>query len=164
MYALQRELAGETLEESPFPHRLSGNLIPRIDTVMEGDYTREELKMVFETRKIMGLDDIPISATCVRVPVVRTHSESVQVTTKDALDLADIRAAFDKADGVQVQDDPRADVYPTPLAVTGQDDVFIGRLRRAPDEANVYDMWVVGDQLLKGAALNAVQIAERLNL
>jgi len=164
MYALQRELAGETLEKSPFPHRLSGNLIPRIDTVMEGDYTREELKMVFETRKIMGLDDIPISATCVRVPVVRTHSESVQVTTKDALDLADIRAAFDKADGVQVQDDPRADVYPTPLAVTGQDDVFIGRLRRAPDEANVYDMWVVGDQLLKGAALNAVQIAERLNL
>ena len=163
MHTLRRELAGEAIEDSVFPHRLAGNLIPRIDTVMDGDYTREELKMVFETRKIMGLDDIPISATCVRVPVERTHSESIQVMTKDALKLDDIRAAFERAPGVQVQDDLRADVYPTPLAVTGEDDVYIGRLRRAPDEANVYDMWVVGDQLLKGAALNAVQIAERLD-
>ena len=162
MFTLQRELSGETVEDSVFPHRLAGNLIPRIDTVMEGDYTREELKMVYETRKIMGLPDIPISATCVRVPVERTHSESIQVTTKDALSLEDIRGAFSRAPGVEVQDNPREDVYPTPLAVTGTDDVYVGRLRKAPDEDKVYDLWVVGDQLLKGAALNAVQIAERL--
>ncbi len=160
MDVLRREIAGEKVTDSVFPHRLAGNLVPRIDTVMDGAYTREELKMVHETRKIMGLPPIPISATCVRVPVERAHSESVYVATESPLTLDAIRSAFEKAPGVSVIDAPAEDRYPTPLAVTGQDDVFVGRLRQAIGEENAYCFWVVGDQILKGAALNAVQIAE----
>lgn len=162
MDRLRRELSGEDVDDDIFPHRLAGNLIPRIDRLMDGGYTKEELKMVYETRKIMGLPDIPISATCVRVPVERAHSESIQVTTKDDIALADLTKALADADGVQVVDDPENDRYPTPLAVSGADDVFVGRIRRAPDDERTYDLWVVGDQVLKGAALNAVQIAEIL--
>jgi aspartate-semialdehyde dehydrogenase len=157
---LRRELAGENLAQSVFPHRLAGNLIPRIDKMMDGAYTKEELKMVHETRKIMELPPIPISATCVRVPVERAHSESIQVTTREALSLDAIRRAIEEAPGVQLLDEPEKDSYPTPLQASGQDDVFIGRLRRGIDEENVTNLWVVGDQVRKGAALNAVQIAE----
>jgi aspartate-semialdehyde dehydrogenase len=168
MDALLRELGGEGGEErvkakdSPFPHRIAGNLIPRIDTLQDNGYTREEMKMVLETRKIMGLPPIPISATCVRVPVERAHSESVQITTRSPLTLEQIRAAIAAAPGVSLLDSPREDVYPTPLSVSGQDDVYVGRIRRHPDEPNTYDFWIVGDQIRKGAALNAVQIAEEL--
>jgi aspartate-semialdehyde dehydrogenase len=168
MDALIRELEGEgkdnatACEGSPFPHRLAGNLVPRIDTVQDNDYTREEMKMVFETRKIMGLGPVPISATCVRVPVERAHSESIQVTTREPLPVSKLREALEAAPGVSVLDDPRSDVYPTPLVMSGEDDVFVGRIRRHPDEKATYDIWVVGDQILKGAALNAVQIAEKL--
>ena len=147
MDALRRELAGEQLDDSPFPHRLAGNLVPRIDVVQDDGYTKEELKMTLETRKIMGLGQVPISATCVRVPVERAHSESIQVSTESPLDISAIREAFEKAPGLQA---------------AAQDDVFVGRLRQHPDEAATYDLWVVGDQIRKGAALNAVQIAEEL--
>ena len=162
MDALRRELAGEQLDDSPFPHRLAGNLVPRIDVVQDNGYTKEELKMTLETRKIMGLGQVPISATCVRVPVERAHSESIQVSTESPLDISTIREAFEKAPGLQVIDDPHDDRYPTPLQAADQDDVFVGRLRQHPDEASTYDFWVVGDQIRKGAALNTVQIAEEL--
>ena len=162
MDALRRELAGEQLDDSPFPHRLAGNLVPRIDVVQDDGYTKEELKMTLETRKIMGLGQVPISATCVRVPVERAHSESIQVSTESPLDISVIREAFEKAPGLQVIDDPHDDRYPTPLQAADQDDVFVGRLRQHPDEAATYDLWVVGDQIRKGAALNTIQIAEEL--
>ena len=162
MDALRRELAGEQLADSPFPHRLAGNLVPRIDVVQDDGYTKEELKMTLETRKIMGLGQVPISATCVRVPVERAHSESIQVSTESPLDISASREAFEKAPGLQVIDDPHDDRYPTPLQAADQDDVFVGRLRQHPDEAATYDLWVVGDQIRKGAALTAVQIAEEL--
>lgn len=162
MDALRRELAGEELEDSPFPHRLAGNLFPRIDVVQDNGYTKEEMKMVLETRKIMGLEGVPISATCVRVPVERAHSESIQVSTESPLELDAIRAAFEQAAGLQVIDEPSEDRYPTPLQAADQDDVYVGRLRSHPDEEETYDFWVVGDQIRKGAALNTVQIAEAL--
>jgi aspartate-semialdehyde dehydrogenase len=175
MDALARELAGEggsasrsypdtrsKAAASPFPHRLAGNLVPRIDVLLENGYTREEMKMVHETRKIMGLPAIPISATCVRVPVERAHSESVQVTTESPLTLDRIRAAIEGAPGVSLLDAPLQDVYPMPLEVSGRDDVYVGRIRRHPEEDSTYDLWIVGDQIRKGAALNAVQIAEEI--
>ena len=173
MDALERELSGEgqpsatvppntKAKDSPFPHRLAGNLIPRIDVLGDNGYTGEEMKMVRETRKIMSLSAIPISATCVRVPVARAHSEAVQVSTEKALSLDEIRAAIQAAPGVCVVDAPKEDVYPTPVAVSGADDVEVGRIRKHPDEPNTYDFWIAGDQIRKGAALNAVQIAEVL--
>jgi aspartate-semialdehyde dehydrogenase len=162
MDALRKELVGERLQTSPFPHRLAGNLIPRIDKLMDGGYTKEELKMVHETRKIMSLPPIPISSTCVRVPVERAHSESILVTTRDALDLDVIRRALSEAPGVRVIDQPEKDEYPTPLVASGKGEVLVGRIRKAIDEPNACNLWVVGDQILKGAALNAVQIAESL--
>ena len=160
MDALRRELAGGEVPDSPFPHRLAGNLIPRIDTLGENGYTREEMKMALETRKILGVENLAVSATCVRVPVARAHSEAVEVTTQDPLSLAEIRQAVKDAPGVRLLDVPAEDVYPTPLEVSGQDDVYVGRLRMHPDDPSTCALWVVGDQLLKGAALNAVQIAE----
>src|SRR5262245_57944161 len=160
MDVLRRELAGEKVEHSVFPHRLAGNLIPRIDACLENGYTKEEMKMVNETRKIMQLDPIPISATCVRVPVERAHSESVQLTTERPLSLEEVRGALRKASGVTLIDEAQHDRYPTPLIVSGKDDVHVGRIRIHPSEPNTYDLWIVGDQIRKGAALNAVQIAE----
>ena len=168
MDALDRELGGEgggsdPAEGSPFPYRLAGNLIPRIDSVEGNGYTREEMKMVWETRKIMALgEDVSISATCVRVPIPRAHSESIQITLEDTVPLADIRMAIAAAPGVQLSDDAAADLYPTPLELSGADDVVVGRIRQHPNEPNTYDLWIVGDQIRKGAALNAVQIAEKL--
>ncbi len=162
MDVLRREIAGETVKDSVFPHRLAGNLIPRIDALLENGYTKEEMKMVNETLKIMELDPIPISATCVRVPVERAHSESVQITTEKPLTLDQIQASIREAPGVDLLDEPKADHYPTPLSVSGKDDVVVGRIRIHPSEPNTYDLWIVGDQIRKGAALNAVQIAEIL--
>ena len=110
----------------------------------------------------MSLPCIPISATCVRVPVERAHSEAVQVTTEKLLSLEEIREAIRAAPGVCVLDAPRDDVYPTPVMASGADDVQVGRIRKHPDEPNTYDLWIAGDQIRKGAALNAVQIAEVL--
>ena len=137
-------------------------MVPRIDTLQDGGYTREEMKMVWETRKIMGLETATISATCVRVPVERAHSEAVQISTERALELAEIRQAIEAAPGVVLKDNPLADDYPTPLFASGEDEVFVGRLRQHPDERSTYDLWIVGDQIRKGAALNTIQIGETM--
>lgn len=146
---------------SKFKYQLAFNLIPQIDVFLDNDYTKEEMKMHNETRKIMHAD-IAVSATTVRVPVYRAHSEAVWVETEQPLDIATVRAAMQKADGLVVEDDPRNSIYPMPLFVAGKDPVYVGRLRKDIANPNGLTFWCVGDQIKKGAALNAVQIAEYL--
>ncbi|HBN46587.1 MAG TPA: aspartate-semialdehyde dehydrogenase [Prevotella sp.] len=146
---------------SKFPHQLAYNVIPQIDKMTPNDYTKEEMKMFNETRKIMH-SDIRTSATCVRVSSLRSHSESVWFETEQPVSVEAIREALEKAPGVTVVDDPQNYVYPMPLESAGKDDVFVGRIRKdlADDLGNT--LWLTGDQIRKGAALNAVQIAEYL--
>ena len=144
-----------------FFYQLVGNLIPQIDVFANDDYTKEELKMYNETRKIMH-SDIEVSATCIRVPVLRAHSEAVWVETEKPVSPEDARAAFAKAEGVVLQDDPANKEYPMPLFVAGQDPVYVGRVRKDLANPNGFSFWVVADQIKKGAALNAVQIAQYL--
>ncbi len=145
-----------------FPKQISFNLIPRIDAVQENYYTREEIKMVKETRKIMGDDSIAITCTTVRVPVFRAHAISVNVETERKITREKARELIDNFPGCEVMDDPTNDVYPTPLFATGKDNCYVGRIREDESIDNGLNYWVVGDQLRKGAALNAVQIAETL--
>ncbi len=152
-------------EVMPFPgaqrHRpIAFNLVPQVDRFGKDGYTKEEWKMVDETRKILELPDLPVTATTVRVPVFRSHAESVYVETGSVVDLERVRDILARADGVVVRDDPEALEYPTPLDATGGWDVIVGRIRRDLGEERALNLWLVGDQLLKGAALNAVQIAE----
>jgi aspartate-semialdehyde dehydrogenase len=136
------------------------NLIPQIDVFLDNLYTKEEMKMVNETRKIFDDQDMRITATTVRVPVYRSHSESVNVEFEHDLDLADMRQALEHFPGVQVMDEPNDQVYPMPLYTSGKNDCYVGRLRRDESNPNTFNFWVVGDQIRKGAALNALQIAE----
>lgn len=152
---------GEEPEVSKFAYQLAYNVIPQIDVFAADDYTKEELKMYHETRKIMH-SDIAVSATCVRVPVSRAHSEAIWVETEKPLELEDVREAFRKAPGVVLQDDPEDQVYPMPLFIAEKDPVYVGRLRRDIATPNGLTFWCVADQIKKGAALNAVQIAEYL--
>jgi aspartate-semialdehyde dehydrogenase len=145
-----------------FPKQISFNLIPRIDAVQENYYTREEMKMVNETRKIMGDDSIAITCTTVRVPVFRAHAISVNVETERKITREKARELIDNFPGCEIMDDPANDVYPTPLFATGKDNCYVGRIREDESIDNGLNYWVVGDQLRKGAALNAVQIAETL--
>ncbi len=145
-----------------FPVQIANNVIPHIDVFYDNGYTKEEMKMVYETHKIMGDDSIKISATTVRVPVMTSHSESVMMETKDKLSMEQIRKALREAEGVVLKDDFANEVYPTTLDSSGNDDVYVGRIREDLSADNGISMWVVGDQLRKGAALNAVQIAEEL--
>jgi len=145
-----------------FPVQIANNVIPHIDVFYDNGYTKEEMKMVYETHKIMGDDSIKISATTVRVPVMTSHSESVMMETKDKLSMKQIRKALGEAEGVVLKDDFANEVYPTTLDSSGKDDVYVGRIREDLSADNGISMWVVGDQLRKGAALNAVQIAEEL--
>ncbi len=142
-----------------FAYQLANNLIPQIDVFTDNGYTKEELKMHNETRKILH-SDVTVCATCVRVPVMRSHSESVWVQTAEPLDLKDVRAAFEAMDGVVVIDNPAAREYPMPLLSSGKDPVYVGRLRADLTDPRGLTFWCVTDQILKGAALNAVQIAE----
>lgn len=142
-----------------FKYQLATNLIPQIDVFLDNDYTKEEMKMHFETQKIMH-SDLSVSATTIRVPVLRAHSEAVWVETEKPLEVATVRAAFEKAEGLVVQDEPKNGIYPMPLMVAGQDPVYVGRLRKDIANPNGLTFWCVGDQIKKGAALNAVQIAE----
>jgi aspartate-semialdehyde dehydrogenase len=153
--------AGEPVTVEKFQHQLALNLIPHVDVFTENGYTKEEMKMYNESRKIMH-SNIEVSSTCVRVPVLRNHSEAIWVETEDVLDLNMVRDAMSDADGITLQDDPLNNVYPMPLGSASKDDIFVGRLRR--DLSNPYGItfWCVGDQIKKGAALNAVQIAEYL--
>lgn len=153
---------GEEPTVNKFAHQLAYNLIPQVDVFMGNDYTKEEMKMFNETRKIMHDAQISVSATCVRVPVLRAHSEAIWVETEKPLEIADVRKAFEEAPGLVVVDDPRSGKYPMPLDVTDKEPVYVGRLRKDIADDCGLTFWVVGDQIKKGAALNAVQIAEWL--
>ena len=145
-----------------FPHPIAGNCLPHIDVFLENGYTKEEDKMIKETRKIMHAPNLKITATCVRVPVRVGHSESINVEFDKPYDLNELKALLRNSPGVIVQDDPRANVYPMPLNAAGTDDVYIGRIRRDESLENGVNLWVVSDNVRKGAATNAVQIAELL--
>ena len=153
--------AGKEPTVEKFSVQLAYNVIPHIDTFMENDYTREEMKMFHETQKIMH-SDIRVSATCVRVPVMRAHSESIWIETERPVTVEEARAAFAAAPGVVLQDDPAAKEYPMPLFTAGKDPVYVGRIRRDLTCDNGLTFWCVSDQIRKGAALNAVQILETL--
>lgn len=152
---------GEEPEVKKFAYQLAYNLIPQIDVFADGDYTKEELKMYNETRKIMH-SDLSVSATCVRVPVTRAHSEAIWVETEESIELNVLREAFRKAPGVVLQDEPSEQVYPMPLFIAEKDPVYVGRLRKDLTNPRGIAFWCVSDQIKKGAALNAVQIAEYL--
>jgi len=143
-----------------FPYQIAFNLIPHIDVFSDMDYTKEEWKMINETKKIMHDDSIEITATTVRVPVFRSHSESVNIETERRITPAEAKEILSKAPGIIVQDDPGKREYPMPLYTSNRDEVFVGRIREDNSIANGLNMWVVSDQLRKGAATNAVQIAE----
>ncbi len=148
-------------EPRPFyPHPIDLNVLPHIDVFQENGYSKEEMKMILETQKIMGDDSIKVSATTVRVPVMGGHSESVNIEFGTDYDLEELRALLGKAPGIVVMDDPGNNVYPTPLEAFGKDEVFVGRLRRDPSQDNTLNCWIVADNLRKGAATNAIQIAE----
>ena len=152
---------GKTEHINKFPHQLAYNVIPQIDKMTPNDYTKEEMKMYNETRKIMH-SDVRTSATCVRVSSLRSHSESVWFETEKPLAVEDIRKALEAAPGVTVKDDAQNYVYPMPLESAGKDDVYVGRIRKDLADDNGNTLWWTGDQIRKGAALNAVQIAEYL--
>ena len=152
---------GEAKTINKFPHQLAYNVIPQIDKMTENDYTKEEMKMYNETRKIMH-SDVRTSATCVRVSSLRSHSESVWIETEKPLTVAQVREALQAAPGVTLVDDPQNYVYPMPLESAGKDDVYVGRVRNDIASDSGITLWLTGDQIRKGAALNAVQIAEYL--
>ena len=152
---------GKVSTSNKFPHQLAYNVIPQIDKMTPNDYTKEEMKMYNETRKIMH-SDVRTSATCVRVSSLRSHSESVWFETERPLSVEEIREALKAAPGVTLVDDPQNYVYPMPLDSAGKDDVFVGRIRKDLADDNSNTLWLTGDQIRKGAALNAVQIAEYL--
>ena len=154
-------LAGEPVTVEKFAYQLAFNLIPQIDIFTDNGYTKEEMKMYNETRKIMH-SDVRTSATCVRVSSLRSHSESVWFETEKPLAVEDIRKALEAAPGVTVKDDAQNYVYPMPLESAGKDDVYVGRIRKDLADDNGNTLWLTGDQIRKGAALNAVQIAEYL--
>ena len=154
-------LKGEEPTVNKFAYQLAYNLIPQVDVFAENGYTKEELKMYFETRKIMH-SDIEVSATCVRVPVLRAHSEATWVETEKPVTLEQAREAFSNAEGVVLVDNPANKEYPMPLFVAGKDPVYVGRIRKDLTNPNGLTFWSVSDQIKKGAALNAVQIAEYL--
>ncbi|MDD3628902.1 MAG: aspartate-semialdehyde dehydrogenase [Candidatus Humimicrobiaceae bacterium] len=145
-----------------FPVQIAFNVIPHVDVFLDNGYTKEEMKMVDETRKIFNDNEIMVSATTVRVPVFTSHSESVWVETRDRIELDAVKKALASGEGLILKDDFRNAVYPTALDSSGQDSVFVGRVREDISTENGITMWVVGDQLRKGAALNAIQIAEEL--
>ncbi len=148
-----------------YPHQIAFNVLPQVETFKEGDdYTTEERKMMRETRKILGAQDLPISATCARVPVYTGHSESVNVQTREELSPEDCRELLRRAPGLRVIDAPGEGLYPTAVDAAGQDDVLVGRVRRDPSHERCLNLWVVGDNLRKGAATNAVQVAELLSV
>lgn len=151
----------EKVTYSKFAYQLAMNIIPHIDVFIDNDYTKEEMKMHYETRKIMH-SDVCVSATCVRVPVMRNHSEAVWIETERPLSVDEVKQALSKAPGIQLLDDPSQKKYPMPLYCASEDDVFVGRIRQDTANPNGITFWCVGDQIKKGAALNAVQIAEYL--
>ena len=154
-------LNGEPVTVQKFAHQLAYNLIPHIDVFKESGYTKEEEKMFYETRKMFH-NDIACSATCVRVPALRCHSEAIWAETESPVSVEEFKAAIEKAEGLVLMDNPAEKEYPMPLFLSGKDPVYIGRIRKDIADPNTMVFWLVGDQIKKGAALNAVQIAEYL--
>lgn len=155
-------LEGRPTESKVYPHTIAFNLIPQIDSFTENGYTKEELKMVNETKKILEDETLRITATTVRVPVFVGHSEVVNVELKKPAKIEDVRRLIQDFPGVQVLDDPSKSIYPTPRDIAGKDDVYVGRIRQDISNPNAIELWIVADNLRKGAALNAVQIAEAI--
>ena len=153
-------LEGQNVVPHVYPHQIAFNLLPEIDVFLDSGYTREEWKLVEETRKIMHAEDVAISATCVRVPVFIGHSEAVNVEFTEPMSPEEAKRILARAPGVKVLDDPSVSLYPQPWLAAGSDDVFVGRIREDSSQPKSLVMWVVADNLRKGAALNAVQIAE----
>jgi aspartate-semialdehyde dehydrogenase len=158
---LQDELENREPREKKFPHPIAFNCLPHIDVFFDDGYTKEEVKMIRETKKIMG-EDISVTATTVRVPVMGRHSESVNIEFERKCSLEEIRHILGSSPGVVVQDDPKNNVYPMPINAHDRDEVFVGRIRRDETVANGINLWIVADNIRKGAATNAVQIAEAL--
>jgi aspartate-semialdehyde dehydrogenase len=158
-------LKGKEIEAHVYPHQVAFNVLPQVESFKDGDdYTTEERKVMAETRKILGLsEEVGISATCVRVPVITGHSESVNVQTKRDFSPEECRELLSDAPGLVVLDDPGDGIYPLPIAAAGRDEVLVGRIRRDPSHERCLNLWVVGDNLRKGAATNAVQVAELLH-
>lgn len=153
---------GRDLDIKAFPHRIAFNILPHIDVFLDNDYTKEEMKMVNETVKIMEAPDIKVTATCARVPVFYGHSESVNVQTRKKLTAKEARVLLTQAPGVRVLDNPRESIYPMAIDAAGEDETFVGRIREDDTIENGLNIWIVADNIRKGAALNAVQIAEAL--
>jgi aspartate-semialdehyde dehydrogenase len=145
-----------------YPHAIDMNVIPHIDLFLDNAYTKEEMKMVNETKKIMGDDNIRLTATTVRVPVKGGHSESVNIEFETDFKIEDVKNLLNQSKGIIVVDDPSKNIYPMPIDAEGRDEVFVGRIRRDESQPNTLNIWIVADNLRKGAATNAVQIAEYL--
>jgi len=158
---MMAEREGRT-PEMVYPHKIDMNVLPHIDVFQPNGYTKEEMKMINETKKIFSDDTIKVTATTVRIPTMGGHSEAVNVEFKEDFDLDEVRSLLESAPGVIVQDDPANFIYPMPITAHKKDEVFVGRLRRDESQANTLNMWIVADNLRKGAATNAVQIAEYL--
>jgi len=164
------ELASQTvallnfrdIETNVYPYQIAFNCLPHIDSFLDNGYTKEEMKMAQETRKILGDDSLGVTATTVRVPVFRCHSEAVNIETEKKISANEVRAILSAAPGIIVYDDPKKNLYPLAIDVAGKDEVYVGRIREDESLPNGINMWVVSDNLRKGAALNAVQIAEYL--
>jgi len=148
--------------EMAYKYQIDLNVIPQIDVFLENGYTKEEMKMVNETRKILGDESIMLTSTTVRVPVIGGHSEAVNIEFENDFELTDIRKLISAIPGVIIQDDPSQQIYPMPIDAHGKDEIFVGRIRRDESQKNTVNMWIVADNLRKGAATNAIQIAEYL--
>ena len=155
---LQNGLKG--LEPKTYPHQIVNNCLPHIDSFLENGYTKEEMKMVNETRKILELPNLPVTATCVRVPVINSHSVSITAELNEDFDIEELKKVLADYEGIILVDNPAENVYPLAAEATGQDKVFVGRIRRDFSTDRSVNLWVVADNIRKGAATNAVQIAE----
>lgn len=158
---LENEFSGKK-GEMAYPYPIHKNALPHCDVFTENGYTKEEMKLVHETRKILDDDAIGVSATAIRIPVVGGHSESINVKLKNSFEVEEVRQLLNESDGVVVQDNPTTNTYPMPIYAEGKDDVFVGRIRRDFSQENTLNLWVVSDNLRKGAATNTIQIAEYL--
>ncbi|MFN8237961.1 MAG: aspartate-semialdehyde dehydrogenase [Chitinophagales bacterium] len=159
---LMNERANGVSEEMAYKYKIDLNVIPQIDVFLENGYTKEEMKMVKETNKIMRDDNIKVTATTIRIPVMGGHSESVNIEFENEFDLAEVRSILENAEGVVVEDDVANFIYPMPMNAHGKDEVFVGRIRRDESQPKTLNLWIVADNLRKGAATNAVQIGEYL--
>src|SRR5690606_4642743 len=159
---LYAERNGDQDVPKVYPHPIDLNVLPHIDVFLENGYTKEEMKMTNETKKILGDNTVAVTATTVRIPTIGGHSESVNVELASSFDLNEVRQLLANSEGVIVQDDPQNAVYPMPITAHGKDETFVGRIRRDETQPNTLNMWIVADNLRKGAATNTVQIAEYL--